>query len=54
MYMFFFKTFVDLHGVHENRVTNEKIRYKTYKHYLTMHPLRLDTNISLFSLIPKI
>lgn len=29
MYMFFFKTFVDLHGVHENRVTNEKIRYKT-------------------------
>ena len=27
--MFFFKTFVDLHGVHENRVTNEKIRYKT-------------------------
>lgn len=29
MYMFFFKMFVDLHGVHENRVTNEKIRYKT-------------------------
>lgn len=29
MNMFFFKTFVDLHGVHENRVTNEKIRYKT-------------------------
>lgn len=27
-YMFFFKTFCDLHGVHENRVTNEKITYK--------------------------
>lgn len=29
MHMFFFKTFVDPHGVHEKRVTNEKIRYKT-------------------------
>lgn len=29
MYMFFFKTFGDLHGVHVSRVTNEKIRYKT-------------------------
>ena len=29
MYMFFFKTFGDLHGVHVSRVTNEKISYKT-------------------------